>query len=584
MLILTLSPEVHRYCTIYYHSTTARWHGYKRHAESKPKVRYREGNNKVPSEDALVLQLLLAKGQEKMVETLKGQRDEIRELQHRLSEQQGTLVKAQYDLLLESVKQMSFQGMQEELECHMVALRGQARADHRQAYAVHKVDMEASVMCQGLSEREASAGLCGHAYFYNSEMEECQAFQECEAEPVATPCTSMSDTVCSTPSPTDSRRLSLAWAGDVILLPSKSHAPGHAFPNLQLHIQGRGEGELLSTEDGHLVLRQHGLVWADENLALSHGCRSFVQLCLRLNASDGAEERDLSGVRVEQREGKLLQSASISGVAEVAPGSMVSQLLRSASHHRNCTSDSLHLHDPSAPPLSLIWLSHDTGAVAMMAQAVSTSHYHTNYRPAFQTTSTSDPYVVGLTHDGHGVRFTESGTVRFVFQQALYSMGQTCLTKGFHLLAYINRNGSNMELARTYRDTSISLLAATWVSPVDSLGFEIPSPGQCNIRYFGDDSGISGLSLACTPEGYFRQVSPHVLQVQVGLPMNDHTDHQRDFVFWESGTVSLALDLKLIHSCNLVKVTLIRRRGEGAGEEGKSLPQQVGGQMPDGSE
>ncbi|XP_010893694.5 uncharacterized protein si:ch211-252f13.5 [Esox lucius] len=670
----------------------------------------KSGNNEVPSEEALVLHLRLAKGQEKLVEALRSQQDEIRELQHRLSEQQGTLasqqremleqqsrmyqqmdqVKAQYGLLLESVKQVSFQGIHSQLESHMLSQRGQTRVPSPQAYAVHKVDVEASVMeverpacgvcgaeeychlgtglprcerctvcppgfflvsqcsvyadricqdrdecleisnlcgqqekclntpggfrCQGLSEREASTGFCGHAYFYNAEMEECQACQDCELEQVAKPCTFTSDTVCSAPSPTDSSRLSLAWAGDVTLPPAKGHAPGHAFPNMHLYIQARGESELLSTEDGGLVLRHHGLVWADENLALNHGCRSFVQVCLRLNASDRAEGRDLSGIRVEQREVKTLQSALISGVAEVAPGSTLSLLLRSASHHCNHTSDGLHIHDPLAPPLSLLWLSHDTGAVAMTAQAVSSAHYHNNYRPAFKTTSTSDPYVVGLTHDGRGVRFTESGTVRFVFQQALYSMGQACVTEGLHLLAYVNRNGSSVELARTfktgvhYRDTSISLSAATGVGPGDTLGFEILSPGQCNIRYFGDDSGISALSLVWVPAAissavsvsvartglptgavrnkplYFRQVTPNVLQVQVGFPGKVRAEQGREFVFTESGTANLALDLKLIHSCSQVKVTLLRREGER--EEGKPvlLAQQVGGPMPEGSE
>ncbi|KAJ8011155.1 hypothetical protein DPEC_G00055240 [Dallia pectoralis] len=670
-------------------------------------------NNELPSEEALVLQLRLAKGQEKLVEVLKSQQDEIKELQHRLGEQQGVLasqqreileqqsrmyqqmdqVKAQYGLLLESVKQVSFQGMHDELESHVLTQRSRARLHNTQAYAIHKVDMEASVMeverpplacgscgaeeycdfqtgrprcegvpyvrpaffwcpsvlstptgyardecleisnlcgqqetclntpggfrCQGLSEREASAGFCGHAYFYNSEMEECQACQDCDVEHVAKPCTFTSDTVCTaTTSTTGVSRLSLAWAGDVTLPPANIHTPGHAFPNMPLHIQGRGESELLSTEDGVLVLRHHGLVWADENLAINHGCRSFVQVCLRLNTSEGAEGRDISGVRVEQREVKLLQSAMISGVAEVAPGSMLSLLLRSASHHCNRTSDGLHIHDPAASPLSLLWLSHDTGAVAMTAQAVSSAHYHTNYRPAFKTTSTSDPYVVGLTHDGRGVRFAESGAVRFVFQQALYSMGQACVTEGLHLLAYINRNGSSVELARTfktgvhYRDTSMSLSAAAMVGPGDTLGFEILSPGQCNIRYFGDDSGISALSLVWVPAAissaisvsvahtglpsgavrnkplYFRQVTPTIPQVQVGLPGKARAEQGRDFAFTESGTANLALDLKLIHSCSLVKVTLLRRKGEAEREEGKPvlLAQQVGGPMPEGSE
>lgn len=471
-----------------------------------------------------------------------------------------------------------------------------------------------------MTERDANSGMCGHSYFFNSDMQECQACSECDGEPVLSPCTFTTDTICSSSASGDST-LSLSWAGDVSLPAARGHIPGHGFPSIQLQIQGRGDGGLVSSEDGRLVLRQHGLVWLDDNLSLSHGCRSFVQLCLRMNTTDGSEGRDLSGVRVEQREGRTLQSVSISGVAEVAPGHMISLLLRSASHHCNHSSDVLQLFNPSAAPLSLFWLSHDTGAVAMTAQAVASAHYHTNYRPVFRTTLTSDPYVVGLTHDGRGVRFAESGTVRFVFQQALYSMGQACVSEGFHLLAYLNRNGTGTELSRSfkpgvhYRDTSISLSGAAKVGPGDTLGFEILSPAQCNVRYFGDETGISTLSLVWVPAAissslsasvirsslpsgavrnkplFFRQTSHQVSQVE--LPAKGSTDQRRDFVFRESGTASLALDLKLIHSCNLVKVTLLRQNDpEGPGEAGREaeagkpvpLAQQVGGQMPEGSQ
>lgn len=57
------------------------------------------GNNEVPSEDALVLQLQLSKSQDKLVEALRGQQDEVRELQRLLSEQQGTLVNQQREIL-----------------------------------------------------------------------------------------------------------------------------------------------------------------------------------------------------------------------------------------------------------------------------------------------------------------------------------------------------------------------------------------------------------------------------------------------------------------------------------------------------
>lgn len=120
----------------------------------------------MPSEDALVLQLRLAKGQEKLVEELQGQQSEIKQLQSRLTEQQGTLVaqqreileqqrrmfeqmeqvKAQYNLLLDSVRHVSFQDAHKDLEGHLETVGPQTRSNEREAYSMHKVDMEASVM------------------------------------------------------------------------------------------------------------------------------------------------------------------------------------------------------------------------------------------------------------------------------------------------------------------------------------------------------------------------------------------------------------------------------------------------------
>uniref|UniRef100_A0A3B5BCU4 Si:ch211-252f13.5 n=1 Tax=Stegastes partitus TaxID=144197 RepID=A0A3B5BCU4_9TELE len=565
--------------------------------------------NEVPSEDALVLQLQLSKSQERLVEALRGQQHEVKELQRLLSEQQGTLVNQQRDIL-EQQRRMYEQMEQDRDECLEIAdLCGDTQ----------KCLNTPGFRCQGMTERDANSGMCGHGYFYNSDMDECQACNECDGEPVASPCTFTTDTVCSGPAAGDSA-LSMSWAGDASLLGTKGHILAHAFPSVQLHIQGRSDAGLVSAESGHLVLRQHGLVWLDENLSVSHGCRSFIQVCLRMNNTDGSEGRDLSGIRVEQREGRSLQSVTVSGVAEVGPGHIMSLFLRSASHHCNQSSEGLQLYDPVGSTLSLFWLSHDTGAVAMTAQAMVSAHYHTNYRPVFRTTSTSDPYVVGLTHDGRGIRFAESGTMRFVFQQALYSMGQACVTEGFQILSYLNHNGTNSELFRAfksgvhYRDTSISLSGAAKVDPGDTVGFEIISPAQCNVRFFGDETGISILSLVWIPAAissslsaavahtglpsgavrnkplFFYQTSPHVSQM--GLQGKGSADQKRDFVFRESGTASVALDLKLIHSCNLVKVTLLRRSdsdGSGGGREAEGarptpVAQQVAGQMPEGSQ
>uniref|UniRef100_H3CR24 Si:ch211-252f13.5 n=1 Tax=Tetraodon nigroviridis TaxID=99883 RepID=H3CR24_TETNG len=618
------------------------------------------GANDVPSEDALVLQLQLSEDQKDLVEALKSQQEEVRELQRLLGEQQGTLllqqreileqqrsmfeqledVKSHYNLMMETIKQTSFQNIQGDLGGHVETPSVRDGAGNaQQALALHKVDMEASVMedrdecleipglcrdqqkclntpggfrCPGMTEHDAFSGLCGHGYFFNAAVDECQACNDCDGEPAASPCTANADTVCSgaAASAAPEAALSLSWAGDVSLPGAEGHTLAHFSHGAQLHVSGRSDSALVAVEKGRLVLRQHGLVWLDENLSVHHGCRSFIQACLRLNSTHGSEGRHLSGVRVEQQDARSFQSASISGVAEVAPGDLISLSVRSASQHCNDSSEGVQLFHHSAASLSLLWLSHDTGAVAMTAQAAVSAHYHTNHRLAFRTTYTSDPYVVGLTHDGRGIRFAESGAVRFVFQQALYSMGHACVSEGFQVLAYLNHNGTGSELCRSfrpgvhYRDTSLSLSGAATVAPGDTLLLEILSPPQCNVRFFGDETGISALSLvwvpaalssslsasvsnASLPSGavrnkplFFRQTTAGVAQMD--LQGRGSAGHRRDVVFRESGTASVALDLKLIHSCNLVKVTLLRR---GAAEGARPVPlaQQVEGQMPEGS-
>lgn len=448
-------------------------------------------------------------------------------------------------------------------------------------------------------------GLCGHDYFYNQEMQECQACSDCDGEPVSVPCTAASDTVCGTYSET---RLSRSWAADAAAPPARTSG-AHIFPGLQLNIRGKQVTDLLSNEAGRVTFLQHGLVWLDHNFAIKHSCRNFLQVGMRLNGSQEDEGWDLSGVRIEQPDGKYFQGVSVSSGVEVEPNHTFTLLLRSPNQHCNQSKD-LHVYDVSAPTFSLFWLSHDTGAVAMTAQMTLLAHYQTSYRPTFRMTSVSDPYMIVLNHDNRGVRFTESGVVKFVLQQALYSMGHTCVREGFSLIAYTNRNGTGREETQAfktgvnYRDTSITLSGAVGVESGDTLSFEIASPSQCNIRYFGDSTGISVLSLIWIPSAVssaltatvsraglpsgavrnkpllFRQISSD--SPQVHLARSGEPNSRKNFVFHEPGTANVALNLKLIHSCNIVKVTL-QQVGGPAGQAGP-VAQQVSGYMPEGSQ
>lgn len=455
----------------------------------------------------------------------------------------------------------------------------------------------------GISEREAVLGLCGHDYFYNQELQECQACSDCDGEPAAVPCTAVSDAVCGSLS---ENRLSQSWAANVAV-PSARTPGTHIFPGLQLNIRSKEGSDLLSNEAGQLTFLQHGLVWLDHNFAIKHSCRNFLQVGMRLNGSQEEEGQDLSGVRIEQPEGKYFQGVSISSGVEVEPNHTLTLLLRSPNQHCNQSKD-VHVYDLNAPSLSLLWLSHDTGAVAMTAQMSLLAHYQTSYRPTFRMTAVSDAYMISLTHDNRGVRFKESGVVKFVLQQALYSMGHTCVREGFSLIAYINRNGTDQEAMRSfktgvnYRDTSITLAGAVVVDSGDTLSFEITSPSQCNTRYFGDSTGISMLSLIWIPSAVssaltatvsrtglpfgavrnkpllFEQISPDTPQVHLARSGEPNT--RKNFLFHEKGTANIALNLKLIHSCNVVKLTLHQA---GVGRAGP-LAQQVSGFMPEGSE
>ncbi|KAM4704866.1 uncharacterized protein WCC33_009673 [Rhinophrynus dorsalis] len=661
------------------------------------------GENEVPSEDALILQLQLAKGQEKFVESLKSQQKTITDLQQKLSEQQSLLVnqqreiieqqrkmyeqmdmiKVQYSILFDTVKQMSFQSLQEDIqnyfESHLQGLQNQVRNNLHNTYSVHKTDVDAKVLdvgagpllacglcesdefcsfqktppqcekctlcpagffqlsdcsenvdricqdrdecmdspsicgerikclntpggfrCLGVAEKDATLGLCGEQYFYNKELQECQACSECEEGVVSFPCTADSDTVCTTDSES---KFSESWSAS-LSLPSPKIANSQVYPGLNLKIKEKLQSEILLPDENKIIFKQHGLLWADLNFAVKHNCRNFLQLSLKLNSSE--EGYELSGSRIEQPEGKYFQSTSISCAAEVEPSQTLYVFLKSPNQYCNQSKD-LHMYDLNTP-LSLFWLSHDTGAVAMTAQMSTAMHYQTNYRPTFKITSVSDPYMISLSHDGRSIKFTESGVVKFVFQQALYSMGPTCVREGFSMISYVNRNGTNTELMHifksgvNYRDTSISASGAAKVSSGDVISFEILSPAQCNVRYFGENSGISILSLIWIPSTISTAISASVSStgLPTGAVRNKLLHFCRDsandriiqlittgqfahkyFMFTERGTVSISFNLKLIHSCNVLKMTLNKLVSDQM--QPAAVAQQIGGQMPEGS-
>lgn len=116
------------------------------------------------------MHLQLAKGQEKLVEALRAQQIVIRDLQHKLADQQEALlsqqreileqqqrmheqmdvVKTQYRVLLDTFKQVSFHGLQGELqsyfEGHLAGLQSQARPHLHKSYTVQEADADSKVL------------------------------------------------------------------------------------------------------------------------------------------------------------------------------------------------------------------------------------------------------------------------------------------------------------------------------------------------------------------------------------------------------------------------------------------------------
>lgn len=97
-------------------------------------------------------QVVIRDLQQKLVdqqEALLSQQLDVLEQQRRMHEQMDA-VKAQFSLLSETVKQVSFRGLQGELqsyfESHLAGLQSQARSHLQKSYAVHKMDIDSKVV------------------------------------------------------------------------------------------------------------------------------------------------------------------------------------------------------------------------------------------------------------------------------------------------------------------------------------------------------------------------------------------------------------------------------------------------------
>lgn len=141
--------------------------------------------------------------QQKLAEqqhVLVSQQREILEQQRKMYEQMD-LIKVQYGMLFDTVKQMSFQSLQEDIqnyfESHLQGLQNQVRSHLQKSYSVHKVEVDAKVINVG--ESLLDCGLCESDEFCNFQKTPSQC-EKCTLCPAGffqmADCSANSDRIC----------------------------------------------------------------------------------------------------------------------------------------------------------------------------------------------------------------------------------------------------------------------------------------------------------------------------------------------------------------------------------------------------
>lgn len=131
---------------------------------------------------------------------LVSQQREILEQQRKMYEQMD-LIKVQYGMLFDTVKQMSFQSLQEDIqtyfESHLQGLQNQVRNHLQKSYSVHKVEVDAKVINVG--ESLLDCGLCESDEFCNFQKTPSQC-EKCTLCPAGffqmAECSANSDRIC----------------------------------------------------------------------------------------------------------------------------------------------------------------------------------------------------------------------------------------------------------------------------------------------------------------------------------------------------------------------------------------------------
>ncbi|XP_066269591.1 uncharacterized protein [Branchiostoma lanceolatum] len=418
--------------------------------------------------------------------------------------------------------------------------------------------------------------LCGPNQFYNRYTEQCQKCRRCMGDGSRTivPCHLVSDTMCSPPVPNLFSALYLSEVRNN----SYTNLPGG--DKLKLRPIRSSNDSYFSRDPSYqnIILEKAGFTLVDINYALKHTCANYMQLSVDW---DGVPE---AGTRLKQTVGRYYQSSTVSTAMAVTPGETLGVEIRS--NNRECfppgdraPTQLKEVADVDrSGPLSILWLSHKTGA-ALLKAFMQQATYEGSWRVDFELQSISDPYMLQL-KSSNFISFRREGNVRFSFHQSMYLQGLACSgPEGVVMVPKLLRRGGGTVKLLQHMNVGVNMQYMTLVTgaavPVqagDRLFMEIESARDCTMYFLGSDSGIGGLNVLWLPhqksavlmgELYNNGQLEGVAQRQVlRFTEKNNTDpavlklnKNGRVTFLKPGRVNVNYHQNIIHSCDYASIT-----------------------------
>ncbi|XP_039251695.2 uncharacterized protein LOC120329222 isoform X1 [Styela clava] len=468
---------------------------------------------------------------------------------------------------------------------------------------------------------------CIDNYYFNRRSSQCEQCSTCTTlQHIIVPCSKFSDVICRTE---DMEQQTDVWKGG-LKKPNKylknvedlnagfSLVYSDISENNQTIIEITKHRRKASRNPTNtykkdfknvLNLSKHGIIWMELNMAIRHSCRSYVQVTYHISngaesvSSNGKEtavldrsaggkveqdksQKSLAATRIEHSSGDRYKFIDLGAVAEVEPGQNIWVTLHSA--HQGCAAfpskhDQYALRSiaPSqrSGPFSVLWLSHDTGAVAFRATMKTNSAFSTLYAQ-FSQDYASDLHVVNLDQDGRYFVFNEDGVVLAKYHQALYTIGDSCTEHGYSMVANIERRDgeSGETLVKShkagvsYTDNAMSLTLLTAVADGDRISLDLISPARCQVRHMSDlnlgvvnllwiprhssASLIARLDHRDEIQGSVKSKALKFVETQNTNPAKLNLVATSYFEFKEAGRVYINYVTRTIHSCDYLKVSV----------------------------